>query len=750
MAAAKKGAISLKLDESREEVIAPWVNDPSCLQAMDLDEVLATDISRFSKKDRENLAKAYMLANNSHEGVKRLSGAPFIEHPLAVARQLIEMGLDASTVCAGLLHDTIEDTTVTYEQLKEYFPDPVADLVSGVTKISSLSFRSSHEEQVENLRKMVLAMARDIRVILIKLADRLHNMQTLQHLPIAKQRKIARSTMEIYAPLAHRLGIYRIKSALEDLGMHFLYPEAYKDLTQRIQNKKTDRDRHIQESIDFLQEHLEDKGIKATVTGRSKHFWSIYQKMRNQNLSFEEIYDLNALRVICNTRTECYEILGIIHSLWKPVPEHFSDYIALPKANMYQSIHTKVIGLNAQLTEIQVRTWDMHRVAEEGIAAHYRYKEGRKNENDFEKRLGWLRQMVDWLTDTSDSSELLFDLKQDVFDDKVFCFTPRGDVIELNKGATVLDFAYRIHTDLGHRCMGGKINHRFVPLRTKLKMGDLVEVEASKTPHPSADWLKIVTTSRARTKIRHWLKQRDFDRNVVLGRDMIIKALSKTGMNIAIQELPDLLEEHLEGFHVKSLEELFSETGFGSISASSVVARLMPTPEKPSRRKVPRRQRKKVDKSMVLVDGLPGSLTRFGQCCKPQPGEPITGFVTRGRGISIHHSQCPQLQHRLSQSPDMIHRVVSVSWAAEGVKHKQLGLRVICRDRKGILRDVTAKITQRDIMIVAANTRSDLGSNEATLRFTLLVESDEKMNQLVNQIRELPDVLKAVRDTKSR
>ncbi|NQU43900.1 bifunctional (p)ppGpp synthetase/guanosine-3',5'-bis(diphosphate) 3'-pyrophosphohydrolase, partial [bacterium] len=466
-----------------------------------LSEILGPEVERFTDVERDWLAKAYELARDSHLDIKRLSGEPYIVHPIAVAHLLIEMGMDWSAICAGLLHDTIEDTQVTYEDLKRQFPDPVADLVQGVTKISSLSFRSTHEEQVENLRKMIVAMAQDIRVILIKLADRLHNMQTLQYLPVAKQRRIARSTMEIYAPLAHRLGIYRIKSTLEDLAMRYLYPAAYRRMREQIAAKKADREMHIEESIEFLQEHLREQDIEAKVTGRSKHFWSIYQKMRNQKLSLEEIYDLNALRVICNTRTECYEIVGVIHSVWKPVPEHFSDYIAMPKANMYQSIHTKVIGLKGHLTEIQVRTWDMHRVAEEGIAAHWRYKEGRKSATDFEKRLTWVRQMVDWVTDANDPDSLLSDLKEDVFGDKVYCFTPKGDVLEIARGSTILDFAYRIHTDLGHRCAGGKINHKFVPLRTELKMGDLVEILSSKTPHPSPNWLKIVTTPRARSKI---------------------------------------------------------------------------------------------------------------------------------------------------------------------------------------------------------------------------------------------------------
>ena len=714
--------------------------------------ILGPGVSRFSASEQEWIAEAYDLAERSHKDVLRLSGNPYIQHPVSVARTLMDLGLDCASVCAGLLHDTIEDTTVTFEDLKARFPEPVPELVSGVTKISSLNFRSSREEQVENFRKMVLAMARDIRVILIKLADRLHNMQTLQCLPAAKQKRVARTTMEVYAPLAHRLGIYRIKSELEDHAMRYLYPEAYHDLRERIAAKRDDRERQIQESIEFLRAKLEEHGIKAEVTGRPKHFWSIYQKMRNQGLSFEEIYDLNALRVICGTRTECYGILGVIHSIWKPVPEHFSDYVALPKANMYQSIHTKVIGLNSQLTEIQVRTWDMHQVAEEGIAAHWQYKEGRKESPDFGKKLVWVRQMVDWLTDSNDPNELLHDLKREVFDDKVFCFTPRGDVIEVTKGATVLDFAYRIHTDLGHRCVGGKVNQKFVPLRTELKMGDMVEILTSKTPHPSPDWLKILTTPRARVKVRHWLKQRDYQRNLTAGRDMLLKALLKAGLHPSTQEIHEILERKLSEFHVRSVEDLFSEIGFGSIPPSMVVARFHPASSEREPRSGVRRpsKKRKAVESPVLVDGMPNALTRFAQCCKPQPGEGITGLVTRGRGVSIHRSECPYLSRWLAESQVSMNRLVPVSWSSDGAGHKQLGIRVTCWDRTGVLRDVSDAIAGMNIMIVASYSRSNPRNGQGILRFTVLVKDEDELNKLMNRLREITDVVSVTRDSKFR
>ena len=723
--------------------------------ADNLTDIFGNDIQRFAPDERDWILKAYTLAETNHRGAKRLSGEPYIVHPVAVAKLLMEQGLDWKAVCAALLHDLVEDTTITYEQIKETFPDPIADLVQGVTKISSLHFSSKHEEQTENLRKMIFAMARDVRVILIKLADRAHNMQTLQHLPAVKQRRIARSTMDIYAPLAHRLGIYRVKSELEDLSMRYLYPEAYYDLRKQIAAKKTDREKHIEESIAFLQSRLKESNIEATVTGRPKHFWSIFQKMRNQKLSFDEIYDLNALRVICNTRSECYEILGIIHSIWKPVPEHFSDYIALPKENYYQSIHTKVIGLNAKLTEVQIRTWEMHRVAEEGIAAHWKYKEGRKSDAEFEKKLVWVRQMLD-LADLGGAGELLHDLKQDIFDDKVFCFTPGGDVVEMQRGSNVLDFAYRIHTDLGHRCIGAKIKNQFVPLRTELKMGDVVEIVTSKTPHPSADWLKITTTPRARAKIKHWLKQRDYGGNVQLGRDMLLKGLTRAGLHKSTTEINTILEKALPNFHVKSAEDLFSEIGFGGIPVGLVVARFLPPPVA---RPIPAKSApsassdaasgKTSDLPAVLVDGLPGTLTRFAQCCRPQPGDPISGVVTRGRGISIHNSQCSYLSRWLTQSPGFIARMVPVSWASDTASAmKEVGVRITAQDRTGILRDVTDAISSLNIMIVASTSRSDRRHSQAILRFRVLLQNNGQLSALLNRLAEIPDIVQAIRDDK--
>ncbi|MBN1865974.1 bifunctional (p)ppGpp synthetase/guanosine-3',5'-bis(diphosphate) 3'-pyrophosphohydrolase [Candidatus Sumerlaeota bacterium] len=715
-----------------------------------VDEALGKGLSRFSATERDWIRKAYETAVDAHDGQVRLSGEPYVVHSAATARTLLDMGMDWATVCGALLHDTIEDTRLTYRDLKERFPDPIADLVQGVTKVSSLNFRSSYQEQAENLRKMVLAMAKDIRVILIKLADRRHNVQTLHYLPPNKQRRIARSTMEIYAPLASRLGVYRLKSELEDGAMRYLYPAAYRELSRKIAQRRGDRERHIEKSILFLKNLLAEHGLQAEVTGRSKHFWSVFQKMRKQNLTFEEIYDLNALRVICNTRQECYEAVGLIHSVWRPVPEHFSDYIAMPKPNLYQSIHTKVVGLDGQLSEIQVRTRDMHRVAEEGVAAHWRYKEADvRVSQEFDSQLLWLRQMVDWLQDTNDPDELIHDLKRDSFSGTVFCFTPRGDVVELAQGATVLDFAYHIHTELGHKCTGGKVNQKFVPMRAKLKTGDLVEIVAAKTQHPSMDWLQIVTSPRARNKIRHWLKQRDYVKNVQLGRETIAKALSAAGVHVTHQELSDVLGLHLIDFHVKTVDDLYAEVGFGAVPTTMVVARFLPVaPEaKPPPRapgKVPRKP------TEVLVDGMPGYLTRFAQCCKPNPGDPISGFVTRGRGVSVHHSECSHLARWIAQSTENRRRLVRVSWAGDAPEHNRVSVRISFVDRAGILRDLAETISAMNIMIVASNSRSNMRSHRAFARFTVLIKSSEDLNALMNRLREVPDVQSVTRDSKTR
>ncbi len=721
---------------------------PQPEKQINLLKIFGEKIERFDDEQRHWIALAYDVANRAHTKQKRASGEPYIDHPVEATKILLLYGLDWQSLCASLLHDTIEDTALTYQELRDMFPDPIADLVMGVTKISSLNFRSSHEEQVENLRKMILAMSQDIRVILIKLADRLHNIRTLDALSQAKQKKVARSTVEIYAPLAGRLGMYRIKSQLEDGAMHYLYPEAYRELSQRIEDKRNEREQHIQDSINYLRKELKNHNIEAEVTGRSKHFWSIYNKMRRQNRSFEEIYDLNALRIICNTKAECYEILGIIHNAWKPVPEHFSDYIALPKANMYQSIHTKVIGLNGKLTEIQIRTSEMHRVAEEGIAAHWSYKEGKSVTKDNQERLAWLRQMVGWIQDANDPGELLNDLKRDALDDKVFCFTPKGDVIEMQKGATVLDLAYRIHTDLGHRCTGGKINQRFVPLRTTLRMGDIVEIVTSKTPHPSPDWLKVVTTARARAKIRHALKQRDFEKNVALGREMIRKAFARNDIHISTQELSDVLDLHFKGLNVKSVEDLYAEVGFGTIPTTIVVGRLIPQ-EKPTKRK--RQVKKSTKPDDVLVDGMPGSLTRLAQCCKPQPGDPISGFVTRGRGVSIHRSDCPHMHRWMAQSPDHVGRFVPVAWSGEGeAKQRRYGIRILAEDRTGILAELTQTITDNNISIQASSSRSNAMNHQAVIRFTVLVDNEKQLLSLMTNLEKVTSVMSVERDERFR
>ncbi len=714
---------------------------------IDLSEYLGDSVSQFTKKEQSIMTRALVYAQRKHEGQTRASGEPYVTHVIAAALKVIEMGLDHATICGALLHDTVEDTDATFEELQSLFPDPIPELVMGVTKISSLNFRSQHEEQVQNLRKMVIAMAKDIRVVLIKLADRWHNMETLEYLSESKQRRISRTTLDIYAPLAGRLGMYIIKSNLEDLAMRYIYPREYNEMRKNIAAKKTDREKHIQKSIAYLSKEIKKQNLEAEVSGRSKHFWSIFQKMRTQNLTFEEIYDLNALRVICKTRSDCYQILGIIHSIWKPVPEHFADFIAMAKPNMYQSIHTKVMGLDGQMTEVQLRTEEMHRVAEQGIAAHWIYK-GDKAMGGVEKQLVWLRQMVEWVQDADDPSELLQELKSDTLQQKVFCFTPKGDVIEMALGATVLDFAYRIHTELGHRCTGAKINQKFVPLRTKLRMGDLVELVTTKTPHPSPDWLRIAQTSRTRAKIRHALKARDYQTHVDTGREMILKALVKAGIRVSPSELKDVIDLHLQHLHAKTVNDVLADVGFGTLPSSMVVGRFLPTQDQVRRPR--KKSRKSEDPNEVLIDGQSGGLTRFAQCCNPQPGDPIAGFVTRGRGVSIHQSSCPHLLHWTMQSHEQRSRLISVSWATEDIKTQSVGLRVTFDDRMGILSELTRVIAALNIGITQSHSKSNIRSHRATARFTITVQDDMELNHVMQKLRDVSGVDTVTRDSKYR
>jgi GTP diphosphokinase / guanosine-3',5'-bis(diphosphate) 3'-diphosphatase len=684
--------------------------------------------------------RAYVFAAKAHKGQERISGESYLTHPLEVASILTEIRMDTSTIASGLLHDVVEDTHATLKEIKEHFGDEIAAMVDGVTKLSRIPFSTREEAQAENIRKMILAMSKDIRVILVKLADRLHNMRTLEPLPDAKRRLIAQETLDIYAPLAHRLGIYWIKAELEDLALCWLDPEAYQDLAAQIAKKRQEREGDINEVIHLLELKLAEVEVKAQITGRPKHFYSIYKKMRDQKKEFEEIYDLTAIRVITDSLKDCYGTLGVIHTLWKPISQRFKDFIAVPKSNGYQSLHTTVIGPKGEPIEIQIRTREMHRVAEEGIAAHWKYKEGRTNFDPTDKSFVWLRQLMEWQRELKDSKEFLDTLRVDLFPDEVYVFTPRGDVKPFPKGATPVDFAFAVHTDVGLRCVGAKLNGRLVPLRTELQNGDIVEILTSPNHTPSKDWLKIVKTPRARSKIRQWIKSEERARSVTMGRDMLEKEIRRLGKSPSLLLRPEALALALERYGLGTEEELFAAVGYGKISSRQAVGRLLPpeefqalteaaeTREKKTERKPPARPRPAEEG--VGIRGVDDILVRFSKCCSPVPGDEIIGFITRGRGVSIHTVDCPNAVS-LMADPE---RQIAVHWDGQRKGSHQVKIRVeIGKDRPGILAEISTAISGTNTNIAQAEirvTEERKGVNTFTLE--------------VNDLRQLQAAMQAI------
>lgn len=696
--------------------------------------------------------RAYDVAHEFHHDQARLSGEPYIEHPLAVAHLLTELNMDSASVAAGILHDVLEDTDLTYEDLKNLFPDPVPDLVQAVTKIGRIHFDTSREHQIENLRKIILAMAQDIRVIIIKLCDRLHNMRTLKPLAPERRTQIARESLDIYAPLANRLGLARVKSELEDLAMYWLYPAEYKALTRELSKKKRERDQLIQNSIDFLRNHLAGLGYTdIEITGRSKHFYSIWRKMKETGAGFDEIYDLHALRIICASNAQCYEIFGHIHALWPPKMGRIKDYIGFPKPNMYQSLHTTVVGYEGMVTEIQIRTAEMHEVAEFGIAAHWKYKEGRIDQTE-DKRLQWLRQLTEWITDIGDPNSMLDQLKKDVFADVVLCFTPRGDVIELPAGATPIDFAYAIHTKVGERCIGAKVNRRMVSLRTTLTHGDMVEILTHPSGHPSRDWLDIVVTGRARSKIKHWLKSKEMEKWVSDGRSALMKLLKERNIDVTKSELDKNLEHLLGPFKMQTIEDVLAEIGFGSISPQAALTRMNPEWSKARRQPRKRARTGRSREQIISVDGMGddalGMTIRLANCCNPIPGDEIFGFVTRGRGITVHHAQCPSIV-RIRMNEEERARLLPARWNVEGPISHTVGLRVEATDRAGLLNDLTQELARQSIFILACHTKSDKKRGTAVIRFEADVSDILQLDNVLKALRHVPGVLRAERTSRA-
>ncbi len=707
------------------------------------------------KCDIEVVKKAYNFADEAHRGQLRESGEPYIVHPANVAMILAELGLDESTIAAGLIHDVVEDTKYTSEDIKELFNDEIAYLVDGVTKLEKIEYKTREEQQADNIRKMLFAMAKDIRVILIKLADRLHNMRTLKYLPEPRQKLMAKETLEIYAPIAHRLGISKIKWELEDLSLRYLHPDEYYELVEMVAQKRNEREEYLQQVIMTLKAKIEETGIKCDIDGRPKHFYSIYKKMAYKNKTFDQIFDLLAIRVIVDNVRDCYEVLGIVHTLWKPIPGRFKDYIAMPKPNMYQSLHSTVIGPGGQPFEIQIRTWDMHKTAEYGIAAHWKYKEGKIEEDDLDKKLSWLREILEWQDDAKDAKDFMNGLKIDLFTDEVFVFTPKGAVIDLPMDSTPIDFAYRIHTDIGHRCIGAKVNGKIVPIDYKLKTGDIVEILTTSSDRgPSRDWLKIVKSSQAKNKIMQWFKKQKKEENIVKGKELFEKEMKREGFlnnELLKQEWIDIV---LKRYNFAHAEDMYSAIGYGGVSPIQVVTRLKDeykktlkpeisdwrTLEKSSDTK--QAENKKGDNSNgIVVKGNRNILVRFAKCCNPVPGDEIIGYITKGRGVSVHRKDCLNMAQRIMKADE---RLIQVSWVKEHAADYQAEVQIVANDRYGLLSEITNIISVSNTTVKAINART-AKEGTAYINLTLEINDVNQLQKIIRDIKKLSGVIDVYR-----
>jgi len=692
--------------------------------------------------------RAYQYAANAHNGQYRISGDQYISHPLGVAKILADLQLDVITISAAILHDVVEDTSVTLEDIEKEFGKEIAMLVDGVTKLSRIEYKSKEEQQLENYRKMFLAMAKDIRVVLIKLADRLHNMRTLKYMPTAKQREIAQETLEIFAPLAHRLGISSIKWELEDLSFRFLDPECYYDLVEKVKQKRQEREKLVKESIAVLSERLQAVGIKADIQGRPKHFYSIYRKMQRDHRDLSEIYDLLAIRVIVDSVKDCYGALGIVHTLWKPLPGRFKDYIAMPKSNMYQSLHTTVLGLHGQPLEIQIRTWEMHRTSEYGIAAHWRYKEGYKGaDRNFDQKLSWLRQLLEWQQELRDPREFMETLKLDILTDEVFVFTPKGDVIDLPKGSVPIDFAYRIHTEVGHRCIGARVNGKMVPLEYKLNNGDIVEIITSKqSTGPSLDWLNIVASPETKNKIRQWFKKEKREENIAKGRELLERESKKFGYEWHVLIKGDRLSEIAKKMNMSNEGDLLAALGYGAVTPHAVISKLIEAYKKEVRGSTPPdvsrllaelkpKRAKKQDSHGILVKGESGVLVKLARCCNPVPGDIIIGYITRGRGVSVHRADCPNILNNSAEHD----RMIEVAWDINTDSSYKVAIEVIANDRLGLLTDIMSVASETKISITSVNAK--VSKNKvANIELILEISNISELELVMAKMRRVKDV----------
>ena len=703
--------------------------------------------------DTKLIMKAFNFANEKHKNQKRVSGEPYIIHPINVAYILAEIGLDDSTICAALLHDIVEDTDTTHEDLVQNFGTEIADMVQGVTKLGNIQFATIEETQVENYRRMFLAMGKDIRVILIKLADRLHNMRTLKYIKRERQIANAKETLELYAPLANRLGLYSIKAELEDLGFKYLYPDEFYELVESINKKKDERLKFIDKIMKDIRTQLKKQRIDAEVTGRAKHLYSIYRKMKRDNSTIDQIYDLFAMRIIVNSVKDCYAALGVVHEMYSPMPGRFKDYIAVPKPNMYQSIHTTLLGEKGTPFEVQIRTWDMHRIAEFGIAAHWAYKEanflgrGKKNVVVTEDKLAWLRESLEWQQEMQDPEQFLNNLKTELFEDEVYVFTPKGAIKVLPKGATPIDFAYIIHAEIGNHMTGCKINSKMMPIITELKSGDIVEIITSENSKgPSLDWLKFVKSTSARNKINNWFKKEKKSENVEKGKELIEKEVKRVGLSYEKLFKAEYINAMLNRYRYKDLDEMYLAVGFGANTATKVIARMLieyrkENPEEDLEEKLEElskersSKKNKTSNNGIIVKGIDNCLVKFSKCCNPLPGDEIIGYITKGRGVSVHRKDCVNVKELIKEE----NRIIDVYWENEEKASYNVDIEIEANDRMGLLSDILKAIANSKVNILAVNTKT--GKDRiAIIYITLETKNLDELNGVLKNIRKVDSV----------
>ena len=711
------------------------------MRKMTIDDLIEKIKTYNPNVDEAEIRSAYELAKVNHQGQKRNSGEDYIIHPLHVAMILADMNMDSATIIAGLLHDTIEDTSVTYEDIEKNFGKEIAELVDGVTKLKKLNYKSKAEKQAENIRKMVLAMAKDIRVIIVKLADRLHNMRTLEYMTEAKKIEKATETLEIYAPIADRLGMSRVKWELEDLSLRYLDPDEYYKLVDMVNKRRKEREELINSIIDTLKVNLERVGIKCEINGRPKNFYSIYKKMKVKGKVFDEIYDLSAVRILTNDIKDCYGALGVVHTLWKPIPGRFKDYIAMPKPNNYQSLHTTVIDNNGETFEVQIRTYQMHQTAEYGIAAHWKYKTGQTKTTSFDENLTWLRQLMEWQKDLNDPNDFMDTLKVDFFADEVFVFSPKGDVINLPEGSTPIDFAYRIHTQVGNTCVGAKVNGRIVPLSYKLSSGNIVDIITNSNSGPSLDWLNIVKSNQAKKKISQYFKIKDRDKNIEKGKEVLEKEAKRLNYNVNEFLKDEWIDEVRAKLNVSTIDDLYAALGFGTIKLSQVTAKLIDIYNRFNKKPIKNivKSKRKAQKSGIDVKGVDGVKVRIAKCCTPVPGDDIIGYITIGRGISVHRADCPNVNNNVEES-----RIVQVSWQKDEANSYEAAIEVRALDKPNVIGDVANRINEAKLNMTSLNARSTR-DGDAIVDVILEITNIDELEGIIEKLKRVKNVFDVYR-----